>query len=95
MTTHHESRRKFLKISGSAIILAPVLVASGNALAAPNAALRTSLKYQPKPLDGKQCSGCAQFVPGAKPDANGTCKIIPNDNEIAPTGYCVGWAKKP
>jgi hypothetical protein len=95
MTTHHESRRKFLKIGGSAIVLAPMFVAAGNASAATNAALRTSLKYQATPLDGKQCSTCAQFVPGAKPDANGTCKIIPNDTEISPKAYCVGYAKKP
>jgi anaerobic selenocysteine-containing dehydrogenase len=95
MKTLHESRRNFLKIGGAAIILAPVLVASGNVAAATNAAMRTAFKYQLQPLDGKECSTCAQFVPGATPTAMGGCKIIPGDTEIQPKGYCVAWAKKP
>ena len=95
MKTLHESRRNFLKIGGAAIVLAPVLAASGNASAATNAALRTALKYQPQPQDGKECSGCAQFVPGASATAVGGCKIIPGDTEISPKGYCTAWAKKP
>ncbi len=95
MKTLHESRRNFLKIGGAAIVLVPVLAASGNASAATNAALRTALKYQLTPLDGKDCIGCAQFVPGASATALGTCKIMPGDTEIAPKGYCSAWAKKP
>jgi hypothetical protein len=46
-----------------------------------------AVKYQPDPKDGKQCDGCAQFV------APNSCKLV--DGEIAPTGWCLLWVKKP
>jgi hypothetical protein len=33
-----------------------------------------------------------QFVPGPKPDANGTCKVV--DGPISPNGWCVAYVKK-
>jgi hypothetical protein len=48
---------------------------------------QTAVKYQPDPKDGKQCSACNLFV---EPNA---CKQV--DGEIAPTGWCVLWVKKP
>jgi anaerobic selenocysteine-containing dehydrogenase len=90
-----KSRRNFLKVSGSALALAPVLAASTRASAATNAAMRTSLKYQDKPNGDKNCSGCMHFVPGKSPTALGGCKIMPGDTEISPKGYCSAWAKKP
>ncbi len=92
---NNTSRRQFLKLGGSALVIIPILAASGQAFAAQNAAMRSSLKYQDKPgPDGKDCIGCQQFVPGKTPTALGGCKLYPGDTEIAPKGYCVAWAKK-
>ena len=88
-------RRQFLKFTGAAVAMIPVMAVSNRAAAAPNAALRTALKYQDKPLAEKNCANCLQFVPGANAKANGGCKIIPGDTEISPQGYCTAWTKKP
>ncbi len=81
-------RRQFLKI-GSAILAAiPIVVVSGRANAATNAALRAGLKYQGNPEGDKSCVNCVQFV------APGSCKVIPGDTEISAQGYCTVWAKK-
>ena len=48
---------------------------------------QTAVKYQTTPKDGHQCDGCAQFV------APSSCKLV--DGEIAPTGWCALWVKKP
>ena len=87
-------RRQFLKIGGVALAMIPVMVVSGRADAATNAALRTSLKYQGKPDGDKSCAKCMQFVPGASAKDLGGCKILPGDTEISPQGYCIAWAKK-
>lgn len=89
------SRRQFLKIGGAAVAMIPVLAVSGNALAATNAAMRTSMKYQDKPNGDKRCATCIQFVPGKTPKDLGGCKIFPGDTEISPQGYCVAWAAIP
>ncbi len=89
------SRRQFLKLGGSALVVIPILAASGNALAAKNASMRTALKYQDKPgPDNKDCAGCMQFMPGKTPTALGGCKLYPGDTEISPKGYCTAWVKK-
>jgi anaerobic selenocysteine-containing dehydrogenase len=88
------SRRQFLKIGGAALALIPVVAVSGKAMAATNAAMRASLKYQNKPNGGKHCAICMHFVPGKNPKALGGCNIIPGDTEISPQGYCVAWAAK-
>ena len=48
---------------------------------------QAAVKYQTEPKDGKQCSDCNFFI------APNACKQV--DGEIAPTGYCLLWAKKP
>ena len=48
---------------------------------------QTAVNYQTTPKDGHQCDGCAQFV------APNSCKLV--DGEIAPTGWCALWVKKP
>ncbi|OZA14917.1 MAG: hypothetical protein B7X94_00220, partial [Hydrogenophilales bacterium 17-62-8] len=88
------SRRKFLKIGGAALALIPVLAVSGNAMAATNAAMRASMKYQNKPNGDKNCSNCMQFVPGKTAKDLGGCKIFAGDTEISPKGYCVAWVAK-
>ena len=94
MNKHKIARRQFLKLSGAALAMIPVIVVSGRADAATNAAMRGALKYQDKPQDGKSCAQCMHFVPGATAKALGGCKIIPNDTEISAQGYCMAWAKK-
>jgi len=88
MKDSQAQRRQFLKLGGAALAMIPVMVISSRADAATNASMRTALKYQPKPEGDKSCSTCAQFV------APGSCKIIPNDTEISPKGYCTAWTKK-
>ena len=94
MKENQTLRRQFLKIGGAALAMIPVMVVSGRADAATNAALRTALKYQSKPEGDKSCANCLQFVPGASAKALGSCKVIPGDTEISPQGYCTAWAKK-
>jgi hypothetical protein len=94
MNNSQQSRRRFLALGGSALTVLPILAVSGNATAATNAALRTSLKYQAKPEGDKQCSNCMQFVPGKTPKDLGGCKIMAGDTEIAPNAYCAAWVKK-
>ena len=90
------SRRQFLKMGSAALAMIPVIAVSGNALAAQNAAMRSSMKYQGTPgPEGKQCSTCVQFVPGKSAKDMGGCKIFAGDTEIAPTAYCVAYAPLP
>jgi hypothetical protein len=46
-----------------------------------------AVKYQTDPKDGHQCDGCNFFV------APNSCKMV--DGDIAPTGWCTLWVKKP
>jgi len=95
MKENQTRRRQLLKIGGAAALaMISVMVVSGRGDAATNAALRTALKYQTKPEGDKSCANCMQFVPGASAKALGGCKIIPDDTEISPQGYCAAWAKK-
>lgn len=87
-------RRQFLKLGSAALAMIPVVTFTSHTFAATNAAMRTALKYQDKPLAEKSCSNCLQFVPGASAKAPGGCKIMPGDTEISPSGYCTAWVKK-
>ncbi len=96
MTKFATPRRQFLKIGSAALAMIPVVAFSDRALAATNAAMRGALKYQDKPLAEKSCGTCLQFVPVKDaPTKPGSCKIMPGDTEISPTGYCTAWVKKP
>jgi hypothetical protein len=81
-------RRQFLKMGGAILATIPIVVVSGRANAATNAALRAGLKYQGNPEGDKSCANCMQFV------APSSCKVIPGDTEISPQGYCTVWTKK-
>jgi hypothetical protein len=94
MKDNQTARRQFLKIGGAFIALIPVMVVSGRADAAVNAAMRASLKYQGQPDGDKRCANCMQFTPGTSAKAPGGCKLMPGDTEISPQGYCTGWTKK-
>ena len=87
------SRRAWLKAATGAALAAPLVFFTRQGLAAKNDSMRTALKYQDKPEGAKQCSGCAQFVPGKTAKDPGGCKAFPGDTEISPNGYCLAWVE--
>lgn len=89
------ARRQFLKMGSAAIAMIPVVALTGNAIAATNAGMRTSMKYQDTPNGDKDCGNCVQFVPGKTPKDLGGCKLFPGDTEVSPKGFCVAWAAIP
>jgi len=64
---------------------APLLALTGGEAQAKLA--QAAVKYQTTPKDGHQCDGCVQFV------APNSCKLV--DGDIAATGWCALWVKKP
>jgi hypothetical protein len=74
------SRRALLGIAAAAAT--SLIAAPASAGSIP----KTAVTYQESPKDGHQCSGCKLFIPGATPDANGTCKSVAGD--ILPNGWC-------
>lgn len=91
----NKSRRGALKnVAGSAIAV-PVLLATKEAWAAKNDALRTALQYQDDPKDGNRCDACLHWKAGADAAAKGGCAIMPGDTEISPSGWCSAYVKKP
>ena len=84
-------RRKFLKVTGMAMALAPLAGMTASAAASTNPSLRDQFKYQNTPVDGKDCTACLEFIPGKTDSDLGGCKRIPGDDEIAPNGYCILW----
>lgn len=85
------TRRAFLKTVSSALVLIPVVAFSRRAMANTNSKLRTELKYQNLPRDNMSCSTCLEFIPGKTEKDLGKCKVIPEDDEISPNGYCTKW----
>jgi High potential iron-sulfur protein len=68
---------------------APWLARSARAQAK---ASKQAMKYQDQPNKGQRCDSCLQFVPGAKPGAKGSCKVVEGD--ISPQGWCMAYVKK-
>jgi hypothetical protein len=87
-------RRAMLRAISGAVVALPLGLVAARAHGARNDVLRQSLKYQDKPNGDHSCAGCSQFVPGKSAAAMGSCKIIPNDTEISPKGWCIAWIKK-
>lgn len=85
------SRRTMLRNAAIAAGLAAVPWATGRALAQSKAS-KASMKYQTHPHDGQSCETCLQFIPGPKPGANGTCKVV--EGSISPKGWCLAYVKK-
>jgi copper chaperone NosL len=52
-------------------------------------ASKADLNYQPEPKDGKQCSGCAYYIPDKNGDGVGACTIV--EGTIEPTGFCTSY----
>ncbi len=77
-------------VSRRAVLIAAAGAAPLLALTAGEAQAKiaqSAVHYQTTPRDGHQCDGCVQFV------APNSCKLV--DGEIAPTGWCALWVKKP
>jgi hypothetical protein len=89
------TRRHFIKLSGMALSVIPLMLIADNSQATTNVAMRTAMKYQDKPNGDKDCAACIQFVPGKSPTALGGCKLFAGDTEVSPKGYCAGWVAKP
>ena len=85
------SRRKFLKSAGLVFFLLTVTGFSKLAGANTNRLLRDQLKYQNTPKDKMSCTTCLEFTPGKNNQDAGRCKVIPDDDEISPNGYCTRW----
>jgi hypothetical protein len=84
-----KDRSKSKRISRRTVVLAASaapFLAMGATRARAAKLAQSAVRYQPTPKDGKQCSGCAIFLP---PDA---CKSV--EGPIAPTGWCTLWVKK-
>lgn len=79
-------------------VLAPIAIGAFAALQAKaEAAATTEQKtagYVTHPVGGKQCSGCALFVPAKSNPMKsaGTCKLV--KGSIAPNGYCKFFSPK-
>jgi len=79
------NRRISRRTAVLAAAAAPLLAMSATGARAAKLA-QAAVGYQLTPNNGKQCSGCALFLP---PDA---CKSV--EGPIAPTGWCILWVKK-
>jgi len=52
---------------------------------------RENLNYQNTPNGTKSCATCLEFTPGQSDQKTGSCKLIPGDDEISASGYCLAW----
>jgi len=55
-------------------------------------ATKQAMQYQEQPKNDQKCADCLQFIPGANPGANGTCKVV--EGPISPNGWCAAYVKK-
>jgi hypothetical protein len=62
------------------------LIALGVTAANAGKIAQSAVRYQQSPKEGKQCSGCNQFV------APTSCQQV--DGTISPSGWCTLWIKK-
>lgn len=85
------TRRKFLKTAGLSLVLVPLVVFNRQAAANTNSNVRAQLKYQNFPKDNMNCTTCLEFIQGKTGKDLGRCKVIPEDDEISPDGYCTKW----
>ncbi|WNZ57164.1 hypothetical protein [Microbulbifer sp. SSSA005] len=74
------SRRHFLKLSGTSLLLIPATFISTPSAQAQIKAQKDKVNYQDTPKDGKKCVDCQLFEP---PNA---CLVVEGD--ISPEGWC-------
>ena len=91
MNNTNLNRRRLMKSAGIALALAPLIAVTREARASSDPAMRAKVKYQDFPMEGKNCSSCLEFIPGKSDKDLGRCKVIPDDDEISPNGYCSLW----
>ncbi len=53
---------------------------------------KAQFKYQSKPKNGQQCSGCRFYEPAKTAAANGACTLVAGS--ISPNAWCIAYAKK-
>ena len=53
---------------------------------------KSAVQYQNEPRAGKDCDDCIQFLAGATPKSDGSCKIV--EGAISPHGYCIAFTPK-
>ena len=85
------SRRIWLKNVGVGLAVSPWVASSARAQEEGKAS-KEAMRYQDKPNNGQRCEACVQFIPGPKPGADATCKIV--DGPISPNGWCIEFIKK-
>jgi anaerobic selenocysteine-containing dehydrogenase len=81
-------RRVLLKRGAAALAggcVAPAALAQAKAS-------KQAMQYQDQPKNGQQCDGCMHWIPGPKPDAQGSCKVV--EGSINPKGWCAAFVKK-
>jgi anaerobic selenocysteine-containing dehydrogenase len=86
------NRREWLKSSVSiaaAAVAAPLLFSPLAEASTSGLSSKSSVSYQDHPSGNDMCSNCTHFVPGASPDAMGTCKVVAG--KISPHGYCYAY----
>ncbi len=84
----NSSRREALRTCAAALAgacVAKVALAQGKAT-------KQAMQYQDQPKNGQECDQCMHWIPGPKPDAPGSCKVV--DGPISPKGWCVAFVKK-
>lgn len=90
----NRQRRAWLRVVTGAAVAAPLGMFVTQTGAIQNGPGRGALKYQDSPNAGKDCLGCAEFLPGKTPKDRGGCTAISGDTEISPNGWCVMWEAK-
>ena len=85
------NRRKWLIRAGATLSFIPLVIISTNSKAVTNENLRLQFKYQNTPKEAMSCISCLEFIPGKSDKEVGGCKVIPGDDEISPSGYCIRW----
>ncbi len=85
------NRRIWMKHASVTLALLPSFFFSRQASAKRNVELRAKFKYQSTPLESMSCTSCLEFIPGKTDKDLGGCKILPDDDEIEPNGYCIRW----
>jgi anaerobic selenocysteine-containing dehydrogenase len=90
-TSKGQSRRDLLKKAAGAVGVTAAFVAGMPSAKAAGMA-KSAVQYQDKPKDGHQCDGCALWIPGSSPTANGKCKAVAGT--IAPKAWCSLWSPK-
>jgi hypothetical protein len=82
------SRRKILK---STALAAGIALVPWTARAQAKVS-KQAMKYQDQPKGDQTCDTCLQWIPGPKPDAPGSCKVV--EGPINPKGWCMAFVKK-